>query len=193
MSNQRLFIGLELSLEDKFAIGNWRDKHFGQEAFGPYGKPVPIDNFHITLTFLGNVAAKHIETLDLALQDTHLTLEDTHLNTGQITTELTSLGVFIKPQILYLGVDLTDSLQQLAKQCRRLNAKLGLPQQHETFRPHITLFRKHKSATPLDIPPLTQKLTFSHFHLFESLSNATYGKSPSYVKRMSYPLTDKLR
>lgn len=177
MSNnqRRLFIGLELTSDAKLQIHNWREKHL---AYLP-GKPVPMDNFHITLSFLGHVPDSKLETLDLLMQG---------ISSSSITTSTSILGTFLKPQVLYLGVNKTEALQSLAKQCRGINNKLSIPQQHSEYRPHISLYRKHNANVAIDVKLLEMTLNFGHFHLFESVSNATFGKSPKYVKQLSYPL-----
>jgi len=174
-NHSRYFIGLDLSGADKLAIAHWRDK----QIFAAADKPVPVENFHITLSFLGQVPHNKLEQLELLLRD---------ISAGTVKTQTTELGVFSKPKILYLGVELTPSLQQLAKQCLGINGKLALPSPHETYRPHITLNRKHAEAVPILFEPPKLKLNFSEFHLFESVSSLQRGKSPHYPKRMSFSL-----
>lgn len=177
----RYFVGLDLSPQDKLSIAKWRDR----QPFAFTDKPVPAENFHITLSFLGQVAPSKLEQLELLLSDIS--------NKSQtVTTTTSELGVFSKPKILYLGTELTDSLQQLAKQCLAingaLNLKSGLSSTHEVYRPHITLTRKHTSAIPITETPPQLALRFSRFCLFESVSSAQRGKPPHYPKRMQFDL-----
>ena len=174
-NHSRYFIGLDLSSTDKLAIANWRDK----QIFGATDKPVPVENFHITLSFLGQVAQNKLEQLEILLDA---------ISCKRIATKTTELGVFSKPKILHLGVDLTSSLQVLAKQCLAINGKLGLASPHEVYRPHITLNRKHAEAVPILFEPPKLELNFTEFHLFESVSSSQQGKPPHYPKRMSFRL-----
>lgn len=172
----RLFIGLEPDGNTKLAINDWRERHL---SFG-IGKAVPMENFHITLSFLGAVSHDKFEKLDLSLQA---------IQASHVSCQTTELGTFHKPQVLYMGVSPSPTLLSLAKLVRKVNHKLSLPQPHSEYRPHISLFRKHHSATPISIPPLDLEMQFDQFHLYESVSNHTFGKPPNYLKRLSYPLT----
>jgi RNA 2',3'-cyclic 3'-phosphodiesterase len=174
-NQRRMFIGLDLSQSAKLAVHNWRERHLNYLP----AKMIAINNLHITLSFLGNVPANKMESLDTLLQD---------ITAPKIATHTTSLGTFLKPQVLFLGVNKSPELTVLAKQCRSVNNKLSIPQHHSEYRPHISLYRKHIDQLAIDAPPLELDLQFDQFHLFESISSNTFGQSPSYVKQMSYPL-----
>lgn len=176
----RLFIGLDLAAKDKLAIAEWRDKYLR----GLPDKPVPAENLHITLSFLGQVKPDKLEQLDQLLQ--HVEGRQFHLST-------TALGTFSKPQILYLGVELPQELQTLAQQCLSINSQLGLPSHHGAYRPHITLTRKHKDMWPIIAEPPKIQMSFSQFHLFESVSSSEIGVSPHYPKRFSFDLAPNLK
>lgn len=174
-NQSRYFIGLDLSVADKLAIANWRDK----QMFGLSDKPVPVENFHITLSFLGQVKHNKLEQLEALLDQ---------ISTKTVNTQTNQLGVFNKAKILYLGVESTPTLQQLAQQCLAINGKLDLPSPHDVYRPHITLNRKHAEAVPILFEPPKLELNFTEFHLFESVSSSQQGKPPHYPKRMSFSL-----
>ncbi len=175
----RMFIGLDLAPKDKLALQEWRDKHL----HGLSDKPVPVENFHITLSFLGQVSPDKFELLDQKL---------TEMKARQFQLKTTELGHFPKAKILYLGTELTDPLADLARQARSINNALGLPLHHGTYRPHITLTRKHTDLVPIvsKVPELT--LSFDQFHLFESVSAKEKGKPPHYPKRASFDLLPNL-
>lgn len=175
----RMFIGLDLKGQNKLQIAEWRDKHL----HGLPDKPVPAENFHITLSFLGHVATEKVEQLHLALAD---------IDAQQFTTKTTTLGTFKKAQVLYLGVELIEELSSLADQCFQINRLLGLPNHHDKYRPHITLTRKHKDIIPIEAIPPAIELTFEQFHLYESVSSNQPGKPPHYPKRISFDLQPNL-
>lgn len=173
----RYFIGLDLSAKDKLTLENWRHSRLGFLCDNTTSdKPVPVKNFHITLSFLGHVTDDKVEQL-IEL------LDAIRFNSFQLQTS--QFGVFVKPQILYLGTHLTCELNGLAQQCLAINSKLNFKQDHSEYRPHVTLFRKHKEAIALDVKPPQLDLNFSEFHLFESVSRK--GKSPCYPIRMTFP------
>lgn len=171
----RLFIGLDLCAKDKLELDAWRHKYLA----GLPDKPVPMENFHITLSFLGQVESHKMEFLEQQLNQIKHKL---------FQLEATEMGCFIKAQVLYLAVTKPPLLEQLAEKCGQLNKALGLPQHHNKYRPHITLFRKHKGATPLMLQPPKLELKFNQFHLYESVSSHIAGKPPHYVKRFSFDL-----
>lgn len=176
----RMFIGLDLAAKDKLAIEQWREKHLR----GLSGNFVPIENFHITLSFLGQITPDKIETL-------HSMLMAIKADSLSLTT--TNLGYFQKPQVLYLGVETNESLTDLARQCSSINNNLSLPQPHSVYRPHITLIRKHKEAMPIQAVPPKMILSFEKFHLFESVSSNKKGTPVHYPKRLSFDLLPRMK
>ena len=171
----RYFIGLDLEPSAKLAIEQWRHKYLA----GLPDKPVPMENFHVTLAFLGAIPPDKHEQLERGLDK---------ISAQAFSSQTTELGWFKKAKVLYLGLALTPEFERLAQACRLLNKELQVPQHHSHFKPHITLFRNHREAVPLPTQPLKLNLTFHQFHLFESVSNAQMGKPPHYPKRQTYDL-----
>ena len=171
----RYFVGLDLSPKDKLAIEDWRHKYLA----GLSSKPVPMENLHITLSFLGCVPPEQREQLGKMLEA---------IAAERIVCELGELGTFRKAKILYLGVELSASLNALAQACNKINQALNIPCHHNHYRPHITLFRKHLLHYPVTAPRLEHQLRFEQFHLFESVSSGQVGKPPHYPKRQSFNL-----
>lgn len=171
----RYFIGLDLSANDKLKIAKWRDS----QSFAFTDKPVPVENLHITLSFLGQVKPNKLEQLEDLLDA---------ISAKNVSTQTCELGVFNKAKILYLGINLTESLQHLAQQCLAINGKIGVASPHEIYHPHITLTRKHNNIVPISALPPQLELNFTDFHLFESVSSSQQGKPPYYPKRMSFGL-----
>jgi len=174
----RYFIGLDLDAKAKLAIDQWRHKYLA----GLSSKPVPMENFHITLSFLGCIHPEQREQLDKLL---------TNLSADSISCQLGELGAFKKAKILYLGIELSPELEALAEKCISINQALNVPQPHSQYRPHITLFRKHAIDYPVTAPKLDYSLAFNQFHLFESVSSSQPGKPPHYPKRQSFNLVPK--
>ena len=175
----RYFIGLDLTPKDKLTIEDWREKHLRELP----DKPVPAENFHITLSFLGNVSPEKMELLhDKLLQ----------IKGQQLKLHTSELGSFQKAKILYLGIEQNHALNALAQQCLKINSALGLPSHHDKYRPHITLTRKHKEIVPIEARPPKLELNFTQFHLFESVSSKMPGTPPHYPKRLSFDLAPLL-
>jgi len=176
----RFFVGLDLDKKAKLAIEQWRHKYLS----GLSGKPVPVENFHITLSFLGAVPPEKHELLIQLLES---------ISAHQFSTVTSQLGSFKKAKVLYLGVKNNPAIDDLAFQCRKVNKHLNVPQHHSHFKPHITLFRKHDIHIPINAPKLDLTLHFEKIHLFESVSNAQMGKPPVYHKRRSFKLLPNIK
>lgn len=176
----RMFIGLDLAAKDKLAIEQWREKHLK----GLPGNFVPVENFHITLSFLGQITPDKMEALHTMLMA---------IKADALSLNTTELGYFQKPQVLYLGVETDASLINLARQCSSINNNLGLPHPHSIFRPHITLMRKHKEAMPIEAIPPKLTMSFDKFHLFESVSSNKKGTPVHYPKRLSFDLLPRFK
>lgn len=126
----RLFFAVELEPAIKTYLLN--TQHHLTEVVA---KPVAAENFHITLSFLGNTAEKRLEQIidnfqPLALEPFTVALED--------------LIYWPKPKILACSIE--DDRQSLAE-CKKLLekqlSKIGHFQfDKRQYTPHITLFRQ---------------------------------------------------
>lgn len=145
----------------------------------------PIENYHITLRFFGEMDHDTAKALDEELAT---------ISAPQMRLKLKSAGWFggADPHALWAGVEKHDDLTELAGFCERTARRIGLPREKRVFRPHVTLAYCH--GTPmeaamsfcqkhalLDIGPFWVE----RFHLYSSWS----GKGPSrYVSEAEYPL-----
>lgn len=124
-----------------------------------YLKPVPADNFHLTLHFLG-------------LQDDRI-LPSLYQAAAQIqcpafTLQLDRYGLFRHARCLWLGPHHpTPELRMLVEQLSTALAQLDLPVSAD-YRPHITLFRNARTLPNQPAPNL--QLPVSEFILYESVS-----------------------
>ncbi len=176
--HNRLFIGLDLAAKDKISIDEWRTKFLR----GLPGNPVPMENFHITLSFLGQVDDKQFERLDELLSD---------IKHPTFSLQMTDMGYFTKPKVLYIETSLPSELQALATDCMQVNKSLGLKLHHDRYRPHISLYRKHPVGFPFEGSLPSAQLHFEQFHLFRSVSSQKPGQPPSYPIIKSYDLLPK--
>lgn len=111
----------------------------------PLPRPVPPENMHLTLAFLGEVAAP--------------ILEDVHNNLAEIRTAsfpLTLRGVEhfggSKPRVVYAGVAPEPLLDRLHAKVKTATKFAGVTPQARKFMPHITLGRYHQGEA--DLPRL---------------------------------------
>lgn len=127
---ERLFIGVPLSDEARRAIEKSLPKKLP-------GKPVPAENWHFTLRFLGSTEADAREKIVDRL---------TAATCGApFTIRFNELGAFPNPgraRILWLGVDDgADRLVQLAAIAEGVARSAGFAPEAREFKPHLTLSR----------------------------------------------------
>jgi RNA 2',3'-cyclic 3'-phosphodiesterase len=135
--------------------------HALAQSLAAYGTPVAADNLHVTLAFLGQVAASAEQTLCERAAT---------LAAGPLALEFGQLRYWQKPQILCLtAAQWPSGLDALAAQLRDAAGANGIAIDPRPYWPHITLLRKAKSLPPL---PAIQPIAWRSdaFCLAQSLS-----------------------
>ena len=151
----RLFFGLPLEIADAEAIAGWR-----RQALPEFRRPVPLENFHITLCFLGEVSGHHCRDLCQAAQI---------LGGGGFELGLDVMGFWPKNEICYLQPQrVPEALPQLAEDCRGVARRVGLKVEKRRYQPHLTLARRCETAPPEPLLRPDFVLVFDRFALFES-------------------------
>lgn len=98
-------------------------------------RPIPPENFHLTIRFLGTVEDRLVPEIEEAL---------TELESDRFPITLKGCGIFHvgkKPKILYLGVGESPHLLELHRQVKTLLAPFRFPVDHRPWVPHVTLAR----------------------------------------------------
>jgi 2'-5' RNA ligase len=117
-------------------------------------------NIHLTLKFLGNVAADRLDEISSAMTEAAR-------GTPPFSLEIKELGVFPNPrrvQIIWVG--LGGEVDKLARLQQRIESgleKLGFPPEGRRFTPHLTLARVRDQATPSEREKLGQLITETEF------------------------------
>ena len=138
----RVFVAVGLSAE---ARGQLIDAVERIRAKVPQGVQwANPDGMHLTLKFLGNIAAAGVEPLLNCL-------EPVAAVRPSFTLELAGLGMFPNrrsPRVLWAGAggDL-DALSALQQDAEAAITRLGHPPEQRPFRPHITLGRPRRSVS----------------------------------------------
>lgn len=143
-SPQRLFFAL---LPDGAVRKRLRQLQKDLDQAG--GRPVPEENLHLTLLFLGNVEADKMD----AVRDIAAGIEGKPFD-----LVLDTLGGFRQnhARVLWLGPsDPPPELGALHQSLRRQVGKLGLRVGKGVYRPHVTLVRKAdlREKLPEDLEP----------------------------------------
>ena len=175
----RLFVALDLPFELRQRLA---DLSVGLQG----ARWVPPENYHITLRFIGEVAAHQAEEIDHALAG---------LKARGFDLSLTGVGTFEKagrPVSLWVGVERNPQLDLLQSKIETACQRAGLERERRRFAPHVTLAR-------LDNPPEAKLVGFvqannlfrappvpvEHFTLFSS----RLGKEASvYTAEVEYAL-----
>ncbi|MGY6534857.1 MAG: RNA 2',3'-cyclic phosphodiesterase [Pararhodobacter sp.] len=97
-------------------------------------RPVPRENFHVTLVFLGAQRPEALEAL-------HEVLE--HMHPNGFTLRLNELGVFggDQPRNLHATLTREPALDALQAKLERAARMIGMKPEKRRFVPHVTLAR----------------------------------------------------
>ena len=124
-----------------------------------HGRLLPVEHFHITLSFLGSVdEKKRICVEDMAGQ----------IQASAFSMALELLGFWKKPQVAWVAPEETPlQLNNLVEQLNLVLEKCGFETETRPFLPHMTLVRKAKRAPEVrNVEPLHWKV--DKFVLVES-------------------------
>jgi len=146
MSQLRAFIAIALPKNTQDAIEKQtaRLRHLlGSDII----RWVPTQNIHLTLKFLGDIAASHVDFLKQLINRE----ANSH---PQFDLQLTGLGSFPtsrRPRILWIGIHAPPDLAALQKGIEAGTSQLGYEQEEQPFSPHLTIGRTRKNIGPLEL------------------------------------------
>ena len=133
----------------------------------------PLDNLHITTSFIGSWPEARLEELTSALRD--LSPRE------HFEVKLKDFCWFPNsrsPHVLSVGTEYCEPLQRLAEDTRDCLERLGVPRDNRAYTPHLTLARIKR---PVPLQRLRQKLEAfepSSFSTFEVQSFSLYRSDP---------------
>jgi 2'-5' RNA ligase len=174
MEQVRCFIAIELPPEIKRGLRELQSR-LKAASQAPI-KWVEPENIHLTLKFLGNVAADRTGAIAEAMTGSVGGMSSFQLGVKE-------LGVFPNPrrvQIVWVGV--SGELDKLANLQRRLESgleSLGFAAEGRRFTPHLTLARLRDRVTPDEREKLGRLIAETEFdaaHIF-SVENINLMKS----------------
>ena len=154
---KRLFFALSCPAEQRRAIAQWR----GELALR-IGRPVPTENFHLTLLFLGAVNVAQIA-------DIYAAAGEVRVPGMALTVALDRLDVWRRPGVLVLAPEQAPpELLRLVHALEQAMLPFGLEETGKEFRPHLTLLREFRAPAPESATPPEFFLHADRFALFES-------------------------
>ncbi|WP_169891114.1 RNA 2',3'-cyclic phosphodiesterase [Litchfieldia alkalitelluris] len=144
MADAHYFLAVPLSDDARTILSDWREELKEEVSFKSWVHPL---DFHITLAFLGSASEKAIS----------LTKE----KIGAISSfypafqlEINGLGTFGKqesPRVFWAGVQHSEALIKLQKKVHEACKEVGFSLDSRPYSPHITLARRWKEKSPLDV------------------------------------------
>lgn len=105
---------------------------------------IPVQNMHLTLKFLGNIAASHVEFLKQLITQT----ADSH---SAFDLQISGIGSFPnskRARILWAGIHAPAGLASLQKSIETGTIRLGYEREERPFSPHLTLGRVRQNIDP---------------------------------------------
>jgi RNA 2',3'-cyclic 3'-phosphodiesterase len=176
----RLFVGLDLPWELRQRVAMLSGGGI------PGARWVPMENYHVTLRFIGETPRHMAEEIDHALAA---------LKVRGFTLTLAGLGTFAKggrSNTLWIGVERNPQLEHLQSKIETALQRCGLEPERRRFQPHLTLARldnavESKLAAFVQAHNLfrAEPVAMEHFTLFSSLLGK---EQPVYTAEVEYTL-----
>lgn len=153
----------------------------------PGARPVPTEQLHLTLKFLGDVENSMLPDIREALGT---------INVTPFPLCLKGVGHFPprgKPRVLWVGITPALEVTTLRNKVEKALADIGIPRDSRKFSPHITLARLKESPLARVTQFLagnslfeTPAFTIREFHLYSSTLSS---RGAVHTILASYPLT----
>ena len=146
MSQLRAFIAIEIPLDIQDAIQR-QTARLRQTLGSDLVRWAPAQNMHLTIKFLGEIAASHVDFLKQMLAreaDSHIQFD---LQFGGLGSYPTSR----RPHILWVGLHAPAELASLQKSIEAGTSRLGYEQEELVFSPHLTIGRVRQNVSPADL------------------------------------------
>ena len=179
----RLFVALEIPREAALSLSLLRGGLHG-------ARWIDVENYHVTLRFIGDVDAPTADELVHALD---------RVRRAPFTLSLIGMGSFgsKKPHSIWAGVSASPDLIALQAEIERICQRLGLRPDPRKFTPHVTLARLRGARVEDVVDYLSARSNFftdpfavSRFVVLSSRESV--GGGP-YVTEEAYPLTGDFR
>ena len=132
----RLFTALEIPRDAALSLSLLRGGL-------PGARWIDVENYHITLRFIGDVEARVADEIAHALD---------RVRRSAFSLTLSGVGAFgsRKPHAVWAGVAPSPDLNVLQADIERICKRIGIPPDPRKFTPHVTLARLRNSS-PQDV------------------------------------------
>ena len=168
---QRLFFALWPDETVRGALAQW-----ARAQMPRHGRPVAPENLHLTLVFLGSVAAEMRDCLVDAVGT---------IRCPPFELCLDQAGWFQRPQVYWVGASQTPApLLALVAELQRAQSQCGGEPESRPFRAHVTLARKVRRRPP---PAAAPRLRWP-VDRFALVSSQTLPQGPVYQPECTWML-----
>lgn len=162
----RVFFGCRPGVETRERLACLR------RAFHRYGRPVPEDNIHLTLVFVGRVTSLDAERLAAMAES---------VQADSFTLTLDRYGYWPRPRVLWVGAStVPPALFDLQARLSETVRAAGFHTENRAYAPHVTLVRKARRSVARfaseAIPAVDW--TIDRFALFQSEATETGVRYP---------------
>ncbi|WP_194788406.1 RNA 2',3'-cyclic phosphodiesterase [Pseudomonas sp. UFMG81] len=169
---KRLFFALSVSDAQRRAIAAWR-RGLNLRS----GKPVPTENFHVTLLFLGDVDAAQVPVICAAVDQLQRPQAPLRLQLDRLQVWQRASALVLEPE------QAPATLRQWVYALQQAVLPLGIEEQTREYRPHLTLSRDFRAQLPEASEPPAFFLAARSFTLYES-------RKGRYWPLAEWPLAD---
>lgn len=176
MATKRLFIGAQVSSELQTDLKQVYDKlkQIAEKRESNI-RWSPIENWHITLQFLGNTEAALIPKITEALDEIALNYRSFKVRAAGVS----GFPEERRARVIYAGVSRTQELLDLQSSIELATKQLGFVPEDREYSPHITLGRLRSAGSVSDlVSPVVRKkfedLQLTELTLYESTLRGTF-------------------
>lgn len=175
----RLFTALEIPRDATLSLSLLRGGL-------PGARWVDVENYHLTLRFIGDVEGHVADEIASALD---------RVNRPAFSLTLSGIGAFggKKPHSIWAGVAPSPELFALQAEIERICQRLGLPKDPRKFTPHVTLARLKNANLDQVAHYLSTRGNFStlpfQVNRFVLMSSRDSVGGGPYVIEEAWPLT----
>lgn len=131
-------------------LTEWKSSQMRQLPFKQW---THLEDYHITLSFLGEADSAALESLTYRLQE----VAQEFLSFDLTTEHLHTFGNDETPRILWLGVEQEPLLNQLQSKVRQICDDSGFQTDNRLYTPHITIAKKWQGEETFPINEYEQK------------------------------------
>jgi 2'-5' RNA ligase len=163
-TTKRLFLALVLPDEIKQKLNNWRALHLETIEL----PPVPVENYHVTLAYIGTVNADREKMLIERLGE---------IKADSFPLLINKTDYWPTPKVLHLIPTMTPPrLLDLQRKVNKAIEHIGLPIETRPYRPHLTLYRKisqerFEQLEEDGLPEPHVDIAVEQFAIYESISD----------------------